>query len=130
MDGAYVYLLECADGSLYCGSTRQEMETRLSEHQNGQFEQSYTYRRRPVQLVWCEHFANITDAIGCERRLKGWSRAKKLAMIDQNWGEVSRLAQNATLRALEPPASILRQAQDEAGGVVAKTSADTEVAAG
>ena len=126
MDGAYVYLLKCADGSLYCGSTRKEMETRLSEHQNGHFENSYTYRRRPVHLLWCEQFVNITDAVDCERRLKGWSRAKKLAMIGENWTEVSRLARNATLRALESPTSILRQAQDEAGGVAAKVAIDAE----
>jgi len=116
MDGAYVYLLECRDGSLYCGSTRGEIDTRLSEHQNGLFEDSYTYRRRPVKLLWCEHFANIADAVDCERRLKGWSRAKKLAMIEQNWTEVSRLARNADLRAREPSTSILRQAQDEVEG--------------
>jgi len=120
MDGAYVYLLECADGSLYCGSARQEMETRLSEHQNGHYKDSYTYNRRPVKLLWCEHFANITDAVACERRIKGWSRAKKLAMTKQNWTEVSRLARNAELRALEPSTSILRQAQDEVDGA-AKT---------
>ncbi len=115
MEGAYVYLLECSDGSLYCGSTRHEMETRLSEHQNGLYRDSYTSKRRPVTLLWSEHFANITDAVACERRLKGWSRAKKLAMARQDWTEVSRLARNAETRSLESPTSILRQAQDEVG---------------
>jgi putative endonuclease len=122
MDGAYVYLLKCADGSLYCGSTRQEMETRLSEHQNGHFKESYTCRRRPVKLLWCEHFVNITDAVDCERRLKGWSRAKKLAMIGRDWAEVSRLARNAERRRLEPSTSILRLAQDEVEGAAADLS--------
>jgi putative endonuclease len=116
MDGAYVYLLQCRDGTLYCGSTRQDMETRLSEHQIGQFKESYTYKRRPVNLLWCEHFTTITDAIACERQLKGWSRAKKLAMVDRNWLEVSRLAQNAERRASGTATSILRQAQDEVAG--------------
>ena len=123
MEGAYVYILECSDGSLYCGSTRQEMDARFSEHQNGMFKDSYTYRRRPVKLLWCEHFASITDAVDCERRLKGWSRAKKLAMVRQDWPRVSLLARNASLRALETPASILRQAQDEAGGAAARQEA-------
>jgi putative endonuclease len=120
MEGAYVYLLECRDASLYCGSTRQEMETRLSEHQNGHFKDSYTHKRRPVTLLWCEHFPNITDAIACERQIKGWSRAKKLAMIDQNWAEVSRLSQNAERRDLSPSTLTLRQAQGEVEGVGAR----------
>jgi putative endonuclease len=117
MDGAYVYLLECRDESFYCGSTRQEIEARLSEHQNGHFKDGYTYKRRPVKLIWCEHFSSITDAIDCERRIKGWSRAKKLAMIDQNWAEVSRLARNAERREPSPSTSTLRQAQGEVEGV-------------
>jgi putative endonuclease len=116
MEGAYVYLLECSDQSLYCGSTRKEMDVRLSEHQNGMFEKSYTHKRRLVKLIWCEYFANITDAVDCERRIKGWSRAKKLAMIDGNWHEVSRLALNGERRALESSTSILRRAQDEVEG--------------
>jgi putative endonuclease len=127
MDGAYVYLLECADGSLYCGSSRKEMETRLSEHQNGHFPDSYTFRRRPVRLLWCENFPNITDAVDCERRLKGWSRAKKVAMIGQNWDEVSRLSRNANLRDLDSPTSTLRQAQGEVGGAAANLTASTAV---
>jgi putative endonuclease len=116
MEGAYVYILECGDGSLYCGSTRADMETRLSEHQNGHFKDSYTYKRRPIRLIWCEHFSVITDAIACERRLKGWSRAKKLAMIDHDWATVMRLARNGEKRALDLSPSILRQAQDEGEG--------------
>jgi putative endonuclease len=113
LEGAYVYLLECSDGTLYCGSSRKEIDERLSEHKNGHFEESYTYRRRPVKLIWCEKFANITDAIDCERRLKGWSRAKKLAMTRNDWNEVSRLAiahENLNPR---KSTSTLRQAQGE-----------------
>jgi putative endonuclease len=119
MEGAYVYLLECSDQSLYCGSTRKEMEERLSEHENGLFEKSYTHNRRPVKLIWCEHFTSITDAVVCERRIKGWSRAKKLAMTKGNWQEVSRLAMNNEKRTLVSSTSILRQAQDEVEGAVA-----------
>ncbi len=113
MDGAYVYLLQCSDQSLYCGSTRKGMEERLSEHQNGNYEKSFTFKRRPVTLLWCEHFATITDAVDCERRIKGWSRAKKMAMAQGNWEEVSRLSHNAKKRTLESSTTILRQAQDE-----------------
>jgi putative endonuclease len=113
LEGAYVYLLECSDGTLYCGSSRKEIEERLSEHNNGLFTKSYTYQRRPVKLIWCEKFTNITDAIDCERRLKGWSKAKKLAMIRNDWNEVSRLAiAHENLNPVKST-STLRQAQGE-----------------
>jgi putative endonuclease len=120
MQGAYVYLLECADQSLYCGSTRKELDERLSEHQNGLFEKSYTHRRRPINLLWSEHFTNITDAIECERRIKGWSRLKKLAMVRGDWREVSRLSVAHEKHRLNASITILRQAQDEVEGVAAQ----------
>ena len=91
MDGANVYLLECCDGSLYCGITRRSMEERLSEHQLGTLD-GYTARRRPVRLLWSEHFVNLTDAITCERRIKGWSRAKKQALAAGDWRLLQELA--------------------------------------
>lgn len=91
MDGATVYLLVCADGHVYCGITQRPLEERLSEHENGTFA-GFTSRRRPVRLLWSEHFVMLTDAIACERRLKGWSRAKKLAMARGDWAEVQALA--------------------------------------
>ena len=84
MDGATVYLLECADGSLYTGITRRPVEERVSEHQLG-ISAGYTFSRRPVRLIWAEHFVNLTDAIVCERRIKGWSRAKKQALAAGDW---------------------------------------------
>jgi putative endonuclease len=44
-------------------------------------------------LVWFEHFDRITDAIAIERKIKGWSRAKKEALIRGDWGEIKQLAQ-------------------------------------
>ena len=102
MDGAYVYLLRCSDGSYYCGSTRKELETRVSEHQNGHFPTCYTFRRRPGDLVWAEHFAIIVDAIAVERQVKGWSRAKKQALIRGDWGEIRRLARGPESRRGDP----------------------------
>jgi len=43
-------------------------------------------------LVWSEHFDQITDAIEAERKIKGWGRAKKEALIKGNWTEIKRLA--------------------------------------
>jgi putative endonuclease len=84
---AFVYILQCADGSYYVGSTRRSLEERVAEH-NSDLIRGYTWSRRPVVLVWAQHFDRITDAIAMERRLKGWRRAKKEALIR---GEVELL---------------------------------------
>jgi len=90
--GAYVYILSCADGSYYVGSaTGSDLNRRIAEHQSG-IRPGYTQSRRPVHLVWSEHFDRITDAIAMERKLKGWSRAKKSALIDGDWQTISRLS--------------------------------------
>jgi putative endonuclease len=52
----------------------------------------YTFSRRPVVLVWSEHFERITDAIAVERQLKGWSRAKKDALLRSDWTKVIELS--------------------------------------
>jgi putative endonuclease len=83
--GAFVYMLRCRDGSYYIGSaTGSDLERRVSEHQAGAFP-GYTSSRRPVELVWSEHFDRITDAIAAERQIKGWSRAKKEALAKGDW---------------------------------------------
>jgi putative endonuclease len=91
MTGACVYVLKCADGSYYVGSTRDELEVRVSEHKAGTFG-GYTSTRRPVSLEFAEHFEATTDAIAAERQIKGWSRAKKEALIQGDWAQVSALA--------------------------------------
>lgn len=78
--GAYVYILECADGHFYVGLTRAGLDKRISEHNDGTFG-GYTKSRRPVRLVFSEHFDRVSDAVAVERQLKGWSRAKKKALI-------------------------------------------------
>jgi putative endonuclease len=77
---AWLYLLKCADGSYYTGTTRVRLEKRISEHQAGTFD-GYTATHTPVALVFSESFDRITDAIAAERKIKGWSRAKKEALI-------------------------------------------------
>jgi putative endonuclease len=93
MNYTTVYMLRCADGSFYVGLTHKDLSFRLAEHEQGVF-RGYTYRRRPVRLVWSELFYMATDAIACERRLKGWSRAKKEALIRGDYEAVSVLARN------------------------------------
>lgn len=86
----YVYVLRCADRSYYVGSTRKTLDERVGEHNSGVY-RGYTYMRRPVELVWSQDFPNAIDAIACERQLKGWSRAKKEALIRGDWKLVSAL---------------------------------------
>jgi putative endonuclease len=89
-----VYMLRCADGSYYVGLTRAGVEKRLAEHQSGVFE-GYTSKRRPVELVWAEQFIWLTDAIACERRLKGWRREKKEALIRGDYEALKALSRTA-----------------------------------
>jgi predicted GIY-YIG superfamily endonuclease len=84
-------MLRCSDESYYVGSTRKSLEERLQEHQAGSFD-GYTAARRPVRLAFHEHFQRIEDAIAAERRLKGWSRAKKEALVAGDFALIQELA--------------------------------------
>lgn len=92
---AFVYMLRCSDGSYYVGSVRGSLEKRIEEHNAGAFG-GYTAGRRPVVLVFQQEFQQITDAIAAERQIKGWSRAKKEALIRGDFERVSVLARNYT----------------------------------
>ena len=76
----FLYILECSDGTLYVGSTRN-VEHRLDQHQSGNGSR-YTRPRRPVRLVYQQEFPNIGEAYAAERRLHGWSRAKRSALVE------------------------------------------------
>jgi putative endonuclease len=90
--GAFVYMLRCRDGSYYVGSaTGEDLAPRIAQHQSGTFP-GYTFTRRPVKLVWSEYYSQITDAITTERKLKGWSRAKKEALINNDWNSIVGLS--------------------------------------
>ena len=103
--GAFVYMLRCSDGSFYVGSaTGDDLTKRIAEHQTGAYS-GYTSTRRPVSLVWSEHFTRITDAIAVERKVKGWSRAKKEALIKGDWGQIEQLSKRRGGRPLLTKAS-------------------------
>jgi len=87
----YVYILKCSDGSYYTGVTN-DLERRLYEHQEGLNKDSYTHKRRPVELVYFCDFNDINQAITLEKQLKGWSRKKKEAIINDNWDRLKELA--------------------------------------
>jgi len=91
---AYVYMLRCADGSYYVGSSRGGLERRLDEHNAG-LHRGYTSSRRPVTLVYSERFGQVVDAVAAERRLKGWRRAKKEALIRGDFAALRELARRS-----------------------------------
>ena len=86
----YVYLLRCSDGSYYAGHT-DHLEGRLWQHDQG-IGCDWTSRRRPVELVWCDVARTRDEALAFERRIKGWTRAKKEALISGDWNLVGQLA--------------------------------------
>jgi predicted GIY-YIG superfamily endonuclease len=59
----------------------RELDARIQEHQTGARPDAYTFRRRPVQLVWSEVVESYQEAFQWEHQIKGWSRAKKEALI-------------------------------------------------
>jgi len=83
-------MLQCADGHFYVGHS-DNLEARVAAHQSGAFG-GYTYRRRPVVLVWSETFGTREEALAAERHIKGWSRVKKRALIDGDWELISELS--------------------------------------
>lgn len=86
-----VYILECSDGSYYTGVTNN-VERRLMEHQAGYDRTCYTFKRRPVKLAFYEFFQTPADAIIWEKRIKGWSKKKKKALIEGNWNKLKDYA--------------------------------------
>ena len=86
----YVYILECADGSYYTGST-DDLSKRLWHHQEGVNSAAYTFSRRPVELVWSEEVSTYFEALTHERQIKGWSRAKKEALIGGDFNGIHEI---------------------------------------
>jgi putative endonuclease len=129
LSGASIYLLRCADGSYYTGITRRSVEERVSEHAQGLIA-GYTFTRRPVSLVFSELYERIDEAVAAERRIKGWSRAKKEAYMRGDFARLVALAtrgskrgrlsrQRNRQRLLERPSRPLaaqEAPQDEGGG--------------
>ena len=76
---AWMYILECCDGSYYIGSTKN-LELRFLQHQSGKGSR-YTSGRLPVELVYCEEYERVTDAYNREKQVQGWTRRKREALI-------------------------------------------------
>jgi putative endonuclease len=89
-----MYILECADGSFYTGSTKN-LEVRLWEHQNG-LGANHTKKHLPVKVVYCEPFDRVEDAFRREKQVQGWSRRKKMALIEGNEENLIKFSRNYT----------------------------------
>ena len=110
----HTYMLRCSDGSYYVGHT-DDLEARFGAHQSGLLP-GYTQKRRPVTLVWSQDFPERDQAFAAERQIKGWSRAKKEALIRGDWDALQLLSRKLFLRSSfdTPPFDKLRTAtQDE-----------------
>ena len=88
---AHMYILECCDGSFYTGSTKN-LARRFWQHQNG-IGANHTAKRLPVQLVYAEEFHSVADAFYREKQVQGWSRAKKMALMQGDWNQLHILAE-------------------------------------
>ena len=91
--GFWAYMLHCADRSFYVGHT-EDLDVRIGAHQSGVI-RGYTSMRLPVTLVWADEFPTRYEALQAERQIKGWGRAKKLALIRRDWATISALARNS-----------------------------------
>jgi putative endonuclease len=87
---AWMYILECADGSYYVGSTN-DLERRIWEHNEG-IGAKYTARRRPVKLVYAVEFPSLAEAYEREKQVQGWGRAKREALIRGDYAALPELA--------------------------------------
>lgn len=87
----YVYIVQCSDQSYYTGMTNN-IERRLYEHNQGINPDCYTYKRRPVKLMFVQDFNNPINAIAAEKQIKGWNRKKKEALFNDDWNQIHELA--------------------------------------
>ncbi len=86
----HVYILRCSDDSYYTGHT-DCIERRISEHKQGLIA-GYTASRLPVKVVYVEVLGSRYEALAAERRIKGWTRKKKEALIQQDWQRLVSLS--------------------------------------
>lgn len=91
----FVYIVKCNDNSYYTGFTNN-LERRLTEHHFGKNKDCYTFNKRPLELVWYEQFNDVLNAIETEKKIKGWSRRKKEALINEDWDRLVLYSKNYT----------------------------------
>lgn len=93
----YVYILKCEDDSYYIGHA-DNIESRMLAHQTKAYDYCYTATRLPVQLLYVKEFTTRDEAFNFERQIKGWSRAKKEALIQGGFEAVKNLSKHQKLK--------------------------------
>ncbi|WP_452223102.1 GIY-YIG nuclease family protein [Lacinutrix chionoecetis] len=91
----YVYILLCSDNSYYTGMTN-DLDRRITQHKTKRSRDSYTASRLPIILVWYLQCTNPTEAIKIEKQIKGWTKKKKKALIDEKWQDLIEFSKNYT----------------------------------
>lgn len=91
MKSYFVYMLNCSDNSIYVGFTNN-IDRRLEEHKYGIIKTCFTFKRRPLKLIFYQKFEDAKRAIDFEKKLKKWSRAKKLALAEGNFKTLRELS--------------------------------------
>ncbi|NYF11651.1 putative GIY-YIG superfamily endonuclease [Leifsonia sp. AK011] len=86
----HMYILRCGDGTYYVGSAR-DLDHRMHQHFLGKGS-TYTSKRMPVELVYAEEYESIGEAFAREKQVQGWSRAKREALIAQQWSQLPGLS--------------------------------------
>jgi len=113
MKSYYIYILECSDGLLYTGFTNN-ISRRLDEHQNGLNKTCFTYKRRPLELIFHQEFNDVEQAIYFEKKIKKWSAQKKRALANGDFEMLQILAEcrNMTHSKYKPTAEEVSTALD------------------
>ena len=113
MKKGFVYILECSDGTFYTGSTI-DLEIRLTQHHNG-IGANYTAKRLPVKLLYFQEFTTISEAFYKEKQIQGWGRKKKLALINNKLGNLSKYSKciNETHFSMKASTPLSRRNQKE-----------------
>ncbi len=128
MSKGYTYILQCADGSYYTGSTKN-IELRLAQHQAGEGAK-YTKKKLPVKLVYFEEYQRIDEAFYREKQIQGWSRKKKEALINGKFEKLPELAEcrnesHWAFDSAQPPGGDGCLREEESGFPGKKTGAST-----
>ncbi|MEP2235307.1 MAG: TrmH family RNA methyltransferase [Alteripontixanthobacter sp.] len=105
----WAYMIRCGDGTYYIGHT-DDLERRWGAHRAGEIK-GYTSKRQPLELVWNSEFGTRVEALEAERKIKGWSRAKKEALIRGDWAAIQRLAKRG--KSFETGQPVASPPQDE-----------------
>ncbi|WP_372770414.1 GIY-YIG nuclease family protein [Lutibacter sp.] len=104
---SYVYILKCSDNTYYTGVT-SNLENRIFQHESGFYPNCYTFKRRPLLLVFYAEFTDINLAFEIEKQIKKWSKVKKAALVNGEFDKLQWLSEcrNATHYKYEPDKKI------------------------